>query len=183
MGASSTARATAARGRRARMQPTYRALAPFKSPSPRRGSKNSLHGNERLVGRKYLWLYGTENVPQDRFQDFYALRSANLKTSRAWASKETLRALSPDTNSRFECGGRKSLTRRARRMTQGALSRTTRFNLSIETPPGAETTSLPRASIGSATVFSRSVRRIAYGMVVVPYWTCDLSITRDAFAS
>jgi|HubBroStandDraft_1064217.scaffolds.fasta_scaffold06915_8 transposase len=75
------------------MQPTYRALAPFKSPSPRRGSKNSLDGNERLVGRKYLWLYGTENVPQDRFQDFYALRSANLKTSRAWASKETLRAL------------------------------------------------------------------------------------------
>jgi transposase len=151
----------------------------------RRRENRSLRavGDERLVGSKYLWLYGTENVPQDRFQDFYALRSANLKTSRAWASKETLRALSPDTNSRFECGGRKSLTRRARRMTQGALSRTTRFNLSIETPPGAETTSLPRASIGSATVFSRSVRRIAYGMVVVPYWTCDLSITRDAFAS
>jgi len=45
------------------------------------------------VGSKYLWLYGTENVPRDRWQDFSALRSANLKTSRAWASKETLRAL------------------------------------------------------------------------------------------
>lgn len=61
----------------------------------RRRENRSLRaeGDERLVGSKYLWLYGTENVPRDRWQDFSALRSANLKTSRAWASKETLRAL------------------------------------------------------------------------------------------
>jgi transposase len=61
----------------------------------RRRENRSLRavGDERLVGSKYLWLYGTENVPQDHVQDFAALRNANLKTSRAWASKETLRAL------------------------------------------------------------------------------------------
>jgi transposase len=60
----------------------------------RRRENRSLRavGDERLVGSKYLWLYGTENVPQKRLLDFSALRSANLKTSRAWASKETLRA-------------------------------------------------------------------------------------------
>ncbi len=50
-------------------------------------------GDDRLVGSKHLWLYGTERVPDHRFWDFFALRSANLKTSRAWAIKETLRGL------------------------------------------------------------------------------------------
>jgi transposase len=61
----------------------------------RRGENRVLRagGDERLVGSKHLWLYGTENVPKDRFWDFFSLRQANLKTSRAWAIKETLRAL------------------------------------------------------------------------------------------
>jgi transposase len=50
-------------------------------------------GDERLVGSRHLWLYGAENVPEDRFHDFFQLRSANLKTARAWAIKETLRVL------------------------------------------------------------------------------------------
>ena len=58
-----------------------------------------------------------------------------------------------------------------------------RFNRWMDTPPGAETTSLPLPSTVSATVFCRFVRQIAYGIVVVPYWICDLSNTRGAFAS
>jgi transposase len=50
-------------------------------------------GDERLVGSKHLWLYGAESVPDESFNDFFALRCANLKTSRAWAIKETLRYL------------------------------------------------------------------------------------------
>lgn len=50
-------------------------------------------GDERLVGSKHLWLYATERVPEHRLADFTALRSTNLKTARAWAIKETLRAL------------------------------------------------------------------------------------------
>ncbi len=45
------------------------------------------------MGSKHLWLYGAENVPEERFWDFWPLRNANLKTARAWAIKETLRAL------------------------------------------------------------------------------------------
>jgi transposase len=50
-------------------------------------------GDDRLVGSKHLWLYGAERVPDESFNDFFALRCANLKTSRAWAIKETLRYL------------------------------------------------------------------------------------------
>jgi transposase len=50
-------------------------------------------GDDRLVGSRYFWLYGRENVP-DKYQiSFDALRNANLKTSRAWAIKEQLRDL------------------------------------------------------------------------------------------
>jgi len=50
-------------------------------------------GDERLTGSKYLWLYAKENVPQSQRQQFRSLRSANLKTARAWAIKESLREL------------------------------------------------------------------------------------------
>jgi transposase len=54
--------------------------------------------DDRLVGTKYLWLYGEENLPTDRIDlqtrmRFAALRSSNLKTARAWALKESLRGL------------------------------------------------------------------------------------------
>jgi transposase len=45
----------------------------------------------RLKGTKYLWLWNAENVPEWRRAEFEALRGAKLKTSRAWAIKETLR--------------------------------------------------------------------------------------------
>jgi transposase len=55
-------------------------------------------GDDRLVGSKHLWLYGAENLPADRYDvdvrvNFAALRASNLKTARAWALKESLRAL------------------------------------------------------------------------------------------
>ena len=54
--------------------------------------------DDRLVGTKYLWLYGEENLPTDRLDlttrmRFAALRSSNLKTARAWALEESLRGL------------------------------------------------------------------------------------------
>lgn len=55
-------------------------------------------GDDRLVGSKHLWLYGAENFPAERYDldvrlQFAELRSSNLKTARAWALKESLRAL------------------------------------------------------------------------------------------
>jgi transposase len=55
-------------------------------------------GDDSLVGTKYLWLYGEENLPTDRLDlatrmRFATLRSSNLKTARAWALKESLRGL------------------------------------------------------------------------------------------
>jgi transposase len=50
-------------------------------------------GDERLVGTKYMWLYSQENLLEKYQADFEALRQSNLKTSRAWAIKESLRGL------------------------------------------------------------------------------------------
>jgi transposase len=50
-------------------------------------------GDETLKGSKYLWLYAQENLPNQHRQRFRHLRSANLKTGRAWAIKECLRDL------------------------------------------------------------------------------------------
>lgn len=49
-------------------------------------------GDDRLVGSRYFWLYGQENVPA-RYLGFDALRTSNLKTARASAIKEQLREL------------------------------------------------------------------------------------------
>jgi transposase len=53
----------------------------------------SAEGDRTLVGSKYLWLYGKENVPRRQRMEFAALKRANLKTGRAWALKEMLRQL------------------------------------------------------------------------------------------
>jgi transposase len=45
----------------------------------------------RLKGTKYLWLRNAENVPEWRRAEFDAVKHAELKTSRAWAIKESLR--------------------------------------------------------------------------------------------
>ena len=61
----------------------------------RRGESKQLReeGDDRLVGSRYVWLYGRENLPDKYHVTFNALRSANLKTARAWAIKEQLRDL------------------------------------------------------------------------------------------
>ncbi|MGH9701492.1 MAG: ISL3 family transposase [Candidatus Acidiferrales bacterium] len=61
----------------------------------RRGESQQLReeGDDRLVGSRYFWLYGRENVPDKHLIRFDTLRNANLKTARAWAIKEQLRDL------------------------------------------------------------------------------------------
>jgi transposase len=53
----------------------------------------SAEGCDTLKGTKHWWLYGYENVPDKHLRAFEAVRDQNLKTSRAWAIKETLREL------------------------------------------------------------------------------------------
>jgi hypothetical protein len=61
----------------------------------RRGESQHLReeGDDRLVGSRYFWLYGRENVPDKHLVSFDILPNANLKTARAWAIKEQLRDL------------------------------------------------------------------------------------------
>jgi transposase len=48
-------------------------------------------GDQRLKGTRYLWLRNEENIPGWRREEFSAVKNAELKTSRAWAIKESLR--------------------------------------------------------------------------------------------
>lgn len=47
--------------------------------------------DERLKGTKHSWLFNPENMSEDRWIDFDALKEQELKTSRAWAIKEQFR--------------------------------------------------------------------------------------------
>lgn len=49
--------------------------------------------DDRLKGTKHWWLYGQENLPDKYRRAFRRVRDQNLRTSRAWAIKETLRDL------------------------------------------------------------------------------------------
>lgn len=49
--------------------------------------------NPMLTGTKFLWLYGQERLPSRHWDWFASLRTAGLKTARAWAIKEMLRHL------------------------------------------------------------------------------------------
>ncbi len=51
------------------------------------------NGDNSLNRSKYLWLYGEENIPEKRREDFEALKAKMLKVSKAWAMKEMLRDL------------------------------------------------------------------------------------------
>jgi transposase len=53
----------------------------------------SAQGDATLEGTRWLWLYGAENLPEAKRPAFEALKFSNLRTSRAWALKETLRNL------------------------------------------------------------------------------------------
>ena len=46
-----------------------------------------------LKGTKYLWLWNNENVPAYRREEFDELRAKDLKISRAWWYKETIRRM------------------------------------------------------------------------------------------
>lgn len=48
-------------------------------------------GDERLKGTRYLWLTNQENIPEWRKDEFSKVKDTNLRTSRAWAIKESLR--------------------------------------------------------------------------------------------
>ena len=48
-------------------------------------------GDERLKGMKHVFLFNPENLPESRASQFEELKSADLKTSRAWAMKENFR--------------------------------------------------------------------------------------------
>jgi transposase len=50
-------------------------------------------GDTTLAGSKYLWLYSLENLPDRHIVRLATLRTADLKTGRAWAIKENLRHL------------------------------------------------------------------------------------------
>jgi transposase len=53
----------------------------------------STWGCEVLKGTKHWWLYGKENLPEKHRAKFAEVKRRNLKTSQAWAIKETLREL------------------------------------------------------------------------------------------
>lgn len=48
-------------------------------------------GDERLTGTKYLWLTREENLSEEKASSFESLKTANLKTSRAWGIRELFR--------------------------------------------------------------------------------------------
>lgn len=49
--------------------------------------------DDTLTGTKYLWLFSEENLPEKWEERFTSLRRLHLQTGRAWAIKESLRAL------------------------------------------------------------------------------------------
>ena len=53
----------------------------------------SAQGDDTLKGTKHWWLYTYANVPDKYLRAFESVRDQNLRTSRAWAIKETLRDL------------------------------------------------------------------------------------------
>jgi len=57
----------------------------------RRAEHRSLmkEGDDRLKGSRHLWLTNPENMSKERWQGFARLRNSALKTSKAWAFKET----------------------------------------------------------------------------------------------
>src|SRR5438132_13302327 len=46
-------------------------------------------GDERLKGTKYDWLRNRASMEGEQKREFAELRKSELKTARAWASKET----------------------------------------------------------------------------------------------
>ncbi|MDA0338520.1 MAG: ISL3 family transposase [Proteobacteria bacterium] len=55
--------------------------------------KRRAEQDEVLKGTRYLWLYGQDTMPEHLLPRFEELRRMDLRVSRAWAIKETLRNL------------------------------------------------------------------------------------------
>lgn len=51
----------------------------------------SQQGDGALLGTKYWWLYGEENLPEKHRAAFSQLKDSQLKTGRAWSLKEMFR--------------------------------------------------------------------------------------------
>ena len=60
----------------------------------------SEEGKSPLVGTRFWWLYGRENLPERHREGFAALQATHLKTGRAYAIKEALRDLWAQDSSR-----------------------------------------------------------------------------------
>ena len=60
----------------------------------RRGEHKELikAGDKRLVGSRFDWLRSEETISPDKREEFDALKASELKTARAWAIKELLKA-------------------------------------------------------------------------------------------
>jgi transposase len=50
-------------------------------------------GDRTLIGTRQLWLFGNENVPEQRQVEFSKLKRSDLATAEVWAQKENLRRL------------------------------------------------------------------------------------------
>tara|TARA_B110000305_G_scaffold224848_1_gene270798 strand:+ start:149 stop:1396 length:1248 start_codon:yes stop_codon:yes gene_type:complete len=48
-------------------------------------------GDDRLIGTRWSWLRNEENISDDKWSEFEALRDSELKTGRAWSIKECFR--------------------------------------------------------------------------------------------
>ena len=48
-------------------------------------------GDDTLIGTRQLWLYNPENISEEQWVEFEALKDMQLKTSRAWAIREQFR--------------------------------------------------------------------------------------------
>lgn len=48
-------------------------------------------GDDRLVGTRWNWLRNEENISDEAWPDFEALKESELKTGRAWSIKEAFR--------------------------------------------------------------------------------------------
>lgn len=60
----------------------------------RRGEHRELikTGDKRLVGSRFDWLRSEETIRPDKREEFDALKASDLKTARAWAIEELLKA-------------------------------------------------------------------------------------------
>jgi transposase len=60
---------------------------------PNNTGRLKAEGDERLTGTKYDWLRNPALMDSEQHREFSQLRQSDLKTSRAWAMKETGMAL------------------------------------------------------------------------------------------